>query len=116
MIGGLEGIIAEGGTGLSLGEKQLLCLARALLASCKIIFLDEVTSNVDYDSDAKIQKIIREDFKECTVVTIAHRINTILDYDKILVMDQGEVAEFDKPSILLDNKSSIFYSLYHQHS
>ncbi|RCK60461.1 Multiple drug resistance-associated protein-like transporter 1 [Candida viswanathii] len=109
---GLDAQIEEGGSNLSAGQKQLLCLARALLnETSKILVLDEATAAVDFQTDKIIQETIRSEFKDKTILTIAHRIDTILDNDKILVLDQGKVAEFDSPENLLKNKDSIFYSL-----
>jgi ATP-binding cassette, subfamily C (CFTR/MRP), member 1 len=93
------------------GQKQLLCLARALLRKSKILVLDEATAAVDMETDDLIQQTIRSEFKDCTIMTIAHRLNTIIDYDRVLVMDKGEVAEFDSPQTLLANTNSIFYSM-----
>ena len=103
--------LTEGGNNFSVGERQLLCLARALLQGNKIIVLDEATANVDYTTDHLIQETIREKFKECTVLTIAHRVNTILDYDRVLVLDQGEVVEYDAPAVLLGRKDGWFAKL-----
>lgn len=93
---------------LSTGQRQLLCLARAILKKNKIFVLDEPTANVDDVTDSLIQKTIRSKFKNCTVLTIAHRLNTVLDSDKILVMDQGKVVEFDHPYVLLQEKDGFF--------
>ncbi|KAL7550680.1 hypothetical protein ACHAWF_013900 [Thalassiosira exigua] len=108
MSDGLLSRVAEYGENLSQGQRQLLCLGRALLKKCKILLLDEATSSVDFETDRAIQATIRQAFKDCTIITIAHRVNTILDSDKILVMDNGEVGEFDSPEELLKDKSSLF--------
>ena len=108
---GLDSPLDEGGTNLSVGQRQLLCMARALLKKSTILLMDEATSNVDNDTDSLIQKTIRTAFTECTVLTIAHRLHTIIDSDKILLLDQGEVAEFDSPSVLLKTPGSKFRAL-----
>lgn len=108
---GLEHKISEGGDNLSVGQKQLVCLARALLRKSRILVLDEATAAVDMETDDLIQATIRKEFTECTILTIAHRLNTIMDYDKVLVMSAGQVAEYDSPKALLDNKSSVFHSM-----
>ncbi|KAJ3302897.1 hypothetical protein HDV03_004469 [Kappamyces sp. JEL0829] len=99
---------------LSVGQTQLVCLARAMLRRTKILILDEATSSIDQTTDEFVQASIRRDFKDATVLTIAHRIASILDYDRILVLDQGKVAEFASPQELLQNPDSIFYSLAKQ--
>lgn len=108
MTDGLQSKVAEYGENLSQGQRQLLCLGRALLKKCRILLLDEATSSVDYETDRAIQTTIREAFQGCTIITIAHRVNTILDSDKILVMNDGMVGEFDSPQELLKNKESLF--------
>ncbi|KAI5960575.1 uncharacterized protein KGF55_004468 [Candida pseudojiufengensis] len=109
---GLDAKIEDGGSNLSAGQKQLLCLARALLnEKTKILVSDEASSNIDPETDKIIQQTIRSEFNDKTILTIAHRIDTIMDSDKILVLDHGKVAEFDTPQNLLKNKNSIFYSL-----
>lgn len=109
--GGLLYEIAEGGENLSIGQRQLVCLARALLRKTKVLILDEATAAVDLETDDLIQKTIREQFADCTILTIAHRLNTILDADRVLVLDAGLVAEFDTPRRLLDDAESIFYAM-----
>ncbi|KAL6451454.1 YCF1 Metal resistance protein YCF1 [Candida maltosa Xu316] len=107
--------ITEGGANLSTGQRQLMCLGRALLKeSSKILVLDEATAAVDVETDKILQETIRSEFKDKTILTIAHRLNTILDSDRILVLDQGRIAEFDTPSNLLKQKDSLFYSLCKQ--
>ena len=101
--GQLEFKLKECGTNLSVGERQLVCLARALVQKSKIIIMDEATANVDFKTDRLIQEVIRDKFKDSTVITIAHRLNTIMDYDKVLVLDGGQVVEFDEPELLIRN-------------
>ncbi|KAH3665603.1 hypothetical protein OGAPHI_003791 [Ogataea philodendri] len=104
--------ISEGGSNLSAGQRQLMCLARALVKkNSRVLILDEATANVDYQTDAIVQETIRSAFKERTILTIAHRLNTIIDSDRIIVLEKGEVAEFDTPANLLKKKDSLFYSL-----
>ncbi|XP_074052590.1 multidrug resistance-associated protein 1 [Macrotis lagotis] len=100
----------EGGENLSVGQRQLVCLARALLRKTKILVLDEATAAVDLETDNLIQSTIRTEFEECTVLTIAHRLNTILDYTRVIVLDKGEMVECDSPSALLQKKG-IFYNM-----
>ena len=104
--------LSESGNNFGVGERQLLCLARSLLNKNKIIVMDEATANVDFSTDRRIQETIRSKFQDCTVVTIAHRLNTIIDYDKVLVMDKGMVVEFDKPNILLQDKDGVLTELF----
>jgi len=108
MPGQLEAAVAEGGQNLSNGMRQMLVLGRALLRQCKVLFLDEATASVDIETDREIQRTLREAFKDCTVLTIAHRINTIMDSDKILVLKDGCAAEFAPPEELLKDETSIF--------
>lgn len=102
---------AEDGNNLSVGQRQLICLARALLRKTKILILDEATASVDHNTDELIQQTIRTQFKECTVLTIAHRLNTIMDSSRIMVLDKGYIVEFDSPKVLLSNKLGYFYSM-----
>lgn len=107
----IESTITEGGNNLSQGQRQLMCLARSLLKSPKVILLDEATASIDYKSDAMIQQTIRDEFSNSTILTIAHRLRSIIDYDKILVMDAGRVVEYDDPYVLIANKETLFYSM-----
>jgi ABC-type multidrug transport system fused ATPase/permease subunit len=108
---GLDAPLEEGGSNLSVGQRQLLCMARALLKRSTILLMDEATSNVDNETDTLIQKTIRTAFANCTVLTIAHRLHTIIDSDKILVLESGEVKEFASPQVLLRRQGSAFRAL-----
>eukprot|EP01126_Amoeba_proteus_P060739 TRINITY_DN8075_c0_g1_i1.p1 TRINITY_DN8075_c0_g1~~TRINITY_DN8075_c0_g1_i1.p1 ORF type:complete len:265 (+),score=78.06 TRINITY_DN8075_c0_g1_i1:63-797(+) len=107
----LDSRVAEYGENISVGSRQLMCLARAILRKSKILVMDEATANVDFETDALIQQTIRKTFKDVTVLTIAHRINTIMDSDRVMVLDQGKISEFDTPDRLISNSSSAFFSL-----
>ncbi|CAH2355283.1 ATP-dependent bile acid permease [[Candida] railenensis] len=107
----LQSAVTEGGGNLSQGQRQLMCLGRSLLKSPKVILLDEATASIDYKSDAMIQQTIRDEFSGSTILTIAHRLRSIIDYDKILVMDAGTVVEYEDPYKLIANTDSLFYSM-----
>ena len=107
----LQLVITEGGNNLSVEERQLICLARALLQNAKIILLDEATANVDYLTDRMIQDVIRKEMAECTVLTIAHRLDTVLEYDRIMVLEKGEIVEFDQPDVLLQKRDGFLSEL-----
>uniref|UniRef100_A0AAX7U4I7 Multidrug resistance-associated protein 4 n=1 Tax=Astatotilapia calliptera TaxID=8154 RepID=A0AAX7U4I7_ASTCA len=109
--GKLETVLAESGSNFSMGQRQLLCLARAVLRKNRILIIDEATANVDPRTDELIQKTIREKFRDCTVLTIAHRLNTIIDSDRILVLDSGTIQELDCPFTLLQNKEGALYKM-----
>jgi ATP-binding cassette subfamily C (CFTR/MRP) protein 1 len=101
-IDSLADNITEGGSNFSVGQRQLLVIARALLNGSKLVIMDEATAAVDAETDAAIQKVMREEFKASTVITVAHRINTIMDSNFILVMSDGRASEFDSPKKLLE--------------
>ena len=103
--------LEEGGSNYSVGERQLLNLARALLSQPRVLVLDEATASIDGETDAFIQKMLRTRFPKTTLLTIAHRLNTIMDYDCVLVMDAGKAAEFDAPAKLLETTNGIFSQL-----
>ncbi|CAG9854730.1 unnamed protein product [Phyllotreta striolata] len=111
---GLDSKMAEGGSNFSVGQRQLVCLARAIIRNNKILILDEATANVDPHTDSLIQHTIRKKFANCTVLTIAHRLHTIMDSDKVLVMEAGRAVEFDRPWKLLENETGLFSSLVMQ--
>lgn len=108
---GLDHYVNEGGDNFSVGQRQLFCLTRALLRRTNVLILDEATAAVDFETDSLIQTTIRKEFSHCTILTIAHRLHTIMDSNRVLVLDAGNVAEFDQPKTLLSNRSSIFSSL-----
>lgn len=111
---GLEYKVIDGGSNFSMGQRQLLCLARAILRKNKILILDEATANVDLETDKLIQATIRTRFNDCTVLTIAHRLATVMDCDRVLVMDAGAIVEFDQPHVLLQNESGYLRGLVAQ--
>jgi len=108
---GLEDMVAEGGENFSQGQRQLLCIARSLLRDPKILVMDEATASIDNATDAAVQRMIRENFGEATVLTIAHRLGTIMDSDRVLVLDDGRVAEFDSPEKLMETEGGIFRAM-----
>jgi ABC-type multidrug transport system fused ATPase/permease subunit len=103
----LDSLVSESGSNLSQGQRQLLCLARALLKSPRVLMMDEATASIDYATDAKIQETLRE-LRDSTIITIAHRLQTIIDYDKVLVLDHGRVIEFDHPWELINKEDGLF--------
>ncbi|XP_033843200.1 ATP-binding cassette sub-family C member 4-like isoform X1 [Periophthalmus magnuspinnatus] len=110
----LETLLSEAGANFSVGQRQLVCLARAILRKNRILIIDEATANVDPRTDSLIQQTIRDKFQECTVLTIAHRLHTIIDCDKILVLDAGRIQEYDEPHVLLQNHHSLLYQMVQQ--
>ena len=109
---GLDQKISENGSNLSIGEKQLICITRAILRKSKIIVLDEATASIDYKTEEIIQKALNEVLNSSTMISIAHRIKTVMNADKILVLEDGKIIEFDTPNNLLNNKNSYFYDFY----
>ena len=108
----MDKMIEQGGSNLSVGQKQLVCIARALLRKSKIVVMDEATANIDMNTEQIIQKALNLVLENSTVITVAHRIKTIINYDKILVLDAGEVKEFDSPTNLLKDENSLFHELF----
>ncbi|KAK7205031.1 P-loop containing nucleoside triphosphate hydrolase protein [Myxozyma melibiosi] len=108
MFHNLDSAVTENGQNISQGQRQLVCLARSLLKAPQIIILDEATASIDYETDSKLQVTIRQEFKDTTVLTIAHRLRSVIDYDRIMVMDAGRVVEYDRPYELLRQTESLF--------
>ncbi|KAL3282142.1 hypothetical protein HHI36_005337 [Cryptolaemus montrouzieri] len=111
----LDEDIHKSGITYSVGQRQLLCLARAIVRKTKIIILDEATANMDEETDHFIHNKINELFKDCTTITVAHRLHSVMRCDKVIVMDRGEVVEYESPHTLLENKDSMFYKMAHHH-
>lgn len=110
-IESLDYRVTEGGANFSVGQRQLICLARAILRNNKVLVLDEATANVDPQTDALIQRTIREKFQKYTVITVAHRLHTVMDSDRILVMEAGMAKEFDAPHILLEMENGMLRNM-----
>ncbi|KAF2881312.1 hypothetical protein ILUMI_24868, partial [Ignelater luminosus] len=110
LVGSLNDSISEGGANFSIGQRQLLCLARAIIRNNVILILDEATANVDPQTDSLIQRTIKNRFSDCTVITVAHKLHTIMDSDNVLVMDSGVGVEYDHPTALLEKKG-LFYNM-----
>ncbi|KAF2881306.1 hypothetical protein ILUMI_24862 [Ignelater luminosus] len=108
---GLNAAVSESGSNFSIGEKQLICLGRAIVRNNRILVMDEATANVDPYTDSLIQKTIRKKFAGCTVITIAHRLHTVMDSDRIMVVEAGEIVEFDRPYNLLQKTDGLFYTM-----
>lgn len=107
----LQTAVTEGGKNFSQGQRQLLCLARALLKRSRIVLMDEATASVDFETDKAIQNTISTEFADSTILCIAHRLHTVIEYDRILVLDQGEIVEFDSPLTLINNSDTVFYKM-----
>ncbi|WP_186646180.1 ABC transporter transmembrane domain-containing protein [Fluviispira vulneris] len=111
---GLDTPVLECGSNFSIGQRQLICLARSILRENKILILDEATASLDFETDGIIQRIIQQVFSKCTVITIAHRVTTVFDCDRVLVMDRGCIVEFDSPEILRKKENGYFWQLCHE--
>jgi ABC-type multidrug transport system fused ATPase/permease subunit len=110
----LDAAVSENGGNFSQGQRQLLAMARALLRTSRVIIMDEATASVDFDTDAKIQQTIRDEFRASSLLCIAHRLRTVIDYDKVLVMDHGQLVEYGHPHTLLQNPDGLFTSMCEQ--
>eukprot|EP01017_Pseudomicrothorax_dubius_P001375 TRINITY_DN0_c4556_g1_i2.p1 TRINITY_DN0_c4556_g1~~TRINITY_DN0_c4556_g1_i2.p1 ORF type:complete len:148 (-),score=40.31 TRINITY_DN0_c4556_g1_i2:79-522(-) len=106
--------VEDGGSNYSVGQRQLMCMARALIRRSKILLMDEATASIDQLTDSLIQKMIKTEFKDATVITIAHRLNTIIQYDRILVLSHGNIMEYDSPINLMDKQDGIFAGLINE--
>lgn len=111
---GLESEIKENGDNLSAGERQLICIAQAILKKNKIVLIDEATANLDISTDREIQRVIKDNFAESTVLTIAHRIDTIMSSDRVIVLHAGQVVEVGEPYRLIKKKNSKFQGLWQE--
>ncbi|CDH57434.1 abc bile acid [Lichtheimia corymbifera JMRC:FSU:9682] len=107
----LETSVSEGGKNFSQGQRQLLCLARALLRRSHLVLMDEATASVDFQTDKAIQKTITTEFADCSILCIAHRLHTVIEYDRILVLDQGKIVEYASPLELISNSESVFHQM-----
>ncbi|KAF8507555.1 multidrug resistance-associated ABC transporter [Gautieria morchelliformis] len=107
----LDSPVSEEGDNFSTGEKQLICMARAILKRAKVLVMDEATASVDYATDELIGRTIRHEFAGSTIMTIAHRLRTVVDYNRVMLLDEGRIVEFDSPAMLLSDPNSQFYSL-----
>lgn len=114
--GKLDAPVAEFGANFSVGQKQLICMARALVRDNKILIMDEATSSVDMDTDQVIQQVIRSSFSDCTLLVIAHRINTIIDSNRVMCLKLGQIEEFEHPAVLLRDPKSMLSSLVDEYS
>ncbi|XP_025080220.1 multidrug resistance-associated protein 4-like isoform X3 [Pomacea canaliculata] len=114
LTAGLETQVSEGGVNFSVGQRQLICLARAILRHNRILLIDEATANVDPITDSLIQETIRSKFRYCTVLTIAHRLHTVMDSDRVMVLSDGCIVQFEEPHLLLQRESGLFYSMVQQ--
>ncbi|XBH97497.1 hypothetical protein VPH35_127158 [Triticum aestivum] len=112
---GLDSLVAEDGSNWSMGQRQLFCLGRTLLKRCRILVLDEATASIDNATDAVLQKTIQAEFKHCTVITVAHRIPTVMGCDMVLAMSDGKVVEYDKPMTLMETEGSLFRELVNEY-
>lgn len=111
MDGKLQAVMEENGDNFSVGERQMLCMARALLSESRVVIMDEATAAIDQKTDAILQKVIRQEFTKSTVITIAHRLDTVLDADRIMVLDAGRIVEFDSPVALIQRGNGHFFDL-----
>jgi ATP-binding cassette subfamily C (CFTR/MRP) protein 4 len=111
LFSSLDNKISTVDSNLSLGQKQLLCLARAIIRKSKIVIMDEVTASVDQKTEEMIHKIVLEELACCTVIMITHKLDYVLEYDKVIVLDKGGVVEFDRPSRFLENENGLFYKM-----
>lgn len=110
---GLDAIIGLESEGLSIGQQQAICLVREILSRKQIVVLDEVTSNFDAEGERRFKEVFFREFKGSTIMIISHRLDTVLHCDKVMVMDQGKILEFDSPNKLLEDTQSAFYGLAH---